>query len=137
MSNGDSTANAATTYSDRITKLLPAEFVGVYLTATQIVNAGDLGSRQPSLLICLALCLLLIPVYMSRIKGITDRSHQCVIALSFLVWAYALGDAFQPGAWIQRDLYNPVFGAVLLAVWGLVPLVLDIGPRRENQCRPG
>lgn len=127
MSNGTSGA----TYSDRITKILPAEFVGVYLTATQIVNAGDLESRQPSLLICLAFCLLLIPIYMSRIKGITDRRHQCVIALSFLVWAYALGDAFQPGAWIQRDLYNPVFGAVFLVVWGLVPLVLDIRPEEE------
>ena len=117
-------------YTDRITSILPTEFVGVYLTVTQIVKE-DLGMRQPLLLLALAACLALIPVFLKRIKGISERRHHVVVLLSFLVWAYALGDAFQPGAWIPYDLYFPSLGTVLLVVWGLVPFVLNMESTEE------
>ena len=112
-------------YTDRITRILPTEFIAAYLAVTQIAQ-DDLALRQPLLIVCLLVCLLLIPMFLTRIKGITDRRHHFVVTMSFLVWAYALGDVFQPGLWIPYDLYHPRVGAALMVVWGLVPLVLDI-----------
>ena len=118
------------TYTDRIGRLLPTEFVGAYLTVTQTVR-DSLDLRQPVLLLCLVVCLIVIPVYLSRVKGINNRSHQIVVALSFLVWAYALGDAFQPGSWLSYNLYHPILGTAALVIWGLVPLGLNIGSENE------
>ena len=125
-------ATTVSTYTDRITQILPTEFVGAYLALTQVVK-NDLQSRQPSLLICLAVSVILIPLFLHRIKGITDMRHSIVVVLSFLIWAYALGDAFQPGSLIPYDLYRPSIGAGLLIVWGLVPVVLNIG--EENHAK--
>lgn len=116
-------------YTDRITKLLPTEFVGAYLAVTQVVK-NDLDWSQPLLLVCLLVCLFSIPIYLKRIKKINDLRYRVVVTLSFLVWAYALGDVFEPGPVIRYDLYYPSVGAVLMIIWGLVPLVLDIDPER-------
>ena len=118
-------ATTVANYADRITRILPTEFVGAYLAVTQIVK-DELALRQPLLLICLVVCLILIPIFLIRVKGIIDRHHHFVVAMSFLVWAYALGDVFQPGPWIPYDMYHPSLGAALMVIWGLVPLVLDI-----------
>ena len=119
------TAGTISSYTDRITRILPTEFVAAYLAVTQVVKE-DLAWRQPLLLSSLVVCLVLIPLFLVNIKGIKDHRHILVVAFSFVVWAYALGDAFQPGSWIRLDLYRPVVGAVLLIVWGLVPLVLGV-----------
>ena len=119
-------------YTDRITRILPTEFVGVYLAVTQVVKE-DIDLRQPLLFVSLVVCLVLIPFFLFRIKKITSLRHHVVVLLSFLVWAYALGDAFQPGAWISYDLYRPSIGTVLLVVWGLVPLVLDAGSKKGTK----
>ena len=118
-------AGTVANYADRITRILPTEFVGTYLAVTQIVK-DDLALRQPVLLFCLVVCLALIPQFLARVKSIADRRHHLVVAMSFLIWAYALGDVFQPGRLIPYDLYHPRLGAALLVIWGLVPLVLAI-----------
>ena len=117
--------SAISNYTDRITRILPTEFVAAYLAVTQIVKE-ELALRQPLLLLCLAVFIVMIPLFLVMIKGIKNPLHIAVVVLSFIVWAYALGDAFQPGSWIELDLYRPTVGVVLLIVWGLVPLVLGI-----------
>ena len=117
-------------YTDRITRILPTEFVATYLTVTQIVR-DDLTLRQPLLLLCLVACLILIPIFLNRIKKNNDRRHHVIVMLSFLIWAYALGDAFEPGSLIPFDLYRTSLGAALLVVWGLVPLALDVDRETE------
>ena len=99
--------------TDRITKILPAEFVSAYLVVTQMVKA-NLALSQPLLLSCLVVFSVLIPLFLVKIKKIKDFLHIVLVDLSFMVWAYALGDAFQPGSWIRLDLHYPVAGAVLL-----------------------
>ena len=118
-------------YTERITKLLPTEFVAAYLAITQLVKE-ELTLRQPLLLVCLGVCFLLIPLFLIKVKGITDRLHIFVVVLSFVIWAYALGDAFQPGSWIAFDLYRPAVGAGLLIIWSLVPLALGVGGEKAQ-----
>ena len=117
-------SSSSSSYTDRITRILPTEFVATYLTVTQLVK-GDLELRQPLLLICLAACLVLIPISLCR-KGIKAPRYHCIVILSFVVWAYALGDAFQPGSWISFDLYRPILGAGFLVIWALVPTVVGL-----------
>lgn len=114
-------------YTDRLDRLLPTEFVATYLGVTQLVT-DNLAWRQPLLLSSLVVCLILIPVMLYK-KGVNDIRHYFAVCFSFLAWAYALGDAFQPGAWIEYDLYVPVVGAVLMVLWALVATVLDIKPK--------
>ena len=124
--------NYVANYAARITRILPTEFVGAYLTVTQVVR-HNLDFRQPALLLSLFVCLFLIPTFLTRIKGINNRQHHRVVQISFLVWVYALGDLFQPGRLLPYDLYHPELGTVLLVLWGLVPLVLHIEPHAEVQ----
>ena len=121
----------AATYPDRIGKLLPAEFVGAYLLVTQTVRES-LDLRQPVLFLFLIVSFLAIPTYLRRVKGINKRSDRAVVTLSFLVWAYALGDAFQPGSWVSYNLYQPILGTAFLIIWGLVPLALNIDSLNET-----
>ena len=121
----------AATYPDRIGKLLPAEFVGAYLLVTQTVRES-LALRQPVLFLFLIVSFLAIPTYLRRVKGINKRSDRVVVTLSFLVWAYALGDAFQPGSWVTYNLYQPILGTAFLIIWGLVPLALNIDSLNET-----
>ncbi len=78
-------------YTDHIAKILPTEFVAVYLAVTQFANLGDHALRQPLLLVCLGVFFVLIPLFLIKVKGIKDYMHISIVVLSFLVWAYALG----------------------------------------------
>ena len=123
-------SSAIVSYTDRITKLLPTEFVGTYLAMTQVAQQSSLTWRQPLLIMCLVVCLFLIPIYLKQVKKIDSFRYRIVVTLSFLVWVYALGDVFEPGQWIRYNLYNPSIGAGLMILWGLVPLVMDIDPEK-------
>lgn len=126
-----STRETISNYTDRMTQLLPGEFVAVYLSATQLVRT-ELSLRQPILLCLIAVFLVLIPLFLFRLKGVRDRTRIIMVTASFLVWAYALGDAFQPGLWLQANLHNATVGAVLLLVWSLVlPLVSGVAGDRS------
>jgi hypothetical protein len=117
-------------YTDRVARILPIEFVAVYLTVSQLVLTENLW-RQKVLLVTLAICLLLIPVYLIRVKKIKTPGHVALVVLSFLVWTYSLGHAFKTGPWIPYELYNPVIGTAAMVVWGLVPMALNIEERSQ------
>ena len=117
-------------YTDRVARILPIEFVAVYLTVSQLVREENMW-RQKVLLVTLVICLILIPVYLIRVKKIKTPDHVVLVVLSYLVWTYSLGDAFKTGPWIRYELYDPVIGTAAMVVWGLVPLALNIGERKQ------
>lgn len=117
-------------YTDPLTRFLPTEFIATYLGVTQLVS-DSVDLRQPLLLLSILVCLVLIPIFLWR-KGINDIRHHLAVVLSFLLWVYALGDAFQPGPWIPLDLHVPRVAGVLMVLWGLVSTILDIGSEEGN-----
>lgn len=109
-------------YSDRLFTLIPAEFVSVYVAISLIVKT-ELSLRQPVLLSVVILFVVLIPIYLHKIQNVESRLQIALTTVSFLVWTYTLGDAYQPGEWFKIDLYHPVLAsAALLLATFIVPL---------------
>lgn len=108
-------------YTDRLLKLIPVEFISLYLAITQAVS-DDLDLRQPVLLIVIVLFTILIPVYLYKIQSVKSHKQIVLTVFSFLVWTYSLGDAYMAGAWI-RDFHNTTIASVLLLLWtGMSPV---------------
>lgn len=109
-------------YSDRLFMLIPAEFVSVYVAISLIVKT-ELSLRQPVLLSVVILFVVLIPIYLHKIQDVQSRLQIVLTTVSFLVWTYTLGDAYQPGEWFNADLHHPVIAsAALLLSTFIVPL---------------
>lgn len=117
-------------YTDRLVRLLPAEFVSIYVATTAIM-AGDLALRQPVLLAMVGLFVVLIPFYLVKTQGVKSVWQIVVTEGAFLVWTYTLGDAYQAGRIITWDVHNPKIAAVLLLlVTGIPPMFFH--PQRED-----
>jgi hypothetical protein len=113
---------ADSSYSDRLLKLVPAEFVTAYVAATQAVQSQT-ALRQPVLLTLVVVFALLIPIYLFKFQGVTSRMQIAMTTLSFLIWTYTLGDAFQTGPWMPTDLFIPEIASIMLVLWTvIVPL---------------
>lgn len=112
------------TYTDKLLKLVPAEFVSFYLAVSQVVPR-DSDLRQEVLISTTVLFLLLIPIYLTKVQGVTDRRQIALTMTTFFVWTYSLGDAYiNGGSWITYDIYRPEIGAAaLLVCTGLLPVL--------------
>jgi len=110
------TIGAGTTYSDRLLKLIPVEFIATYLAISQIASV-DLALRQPILLFVIVLFAVLIPTYLYRVHSVTSRLQMAMTTISFLVWTYTLGDAFKRGPLLPVDVYHPIVASTALVLW--------------------
>ena len=112
-------------YTDRLLKLIPVEFVSVYLVISQLV-ASEPGMRQQVLVTVIVLFSLLIPLYLKRIQKVKNRWQIVLTVVSFWVWTYSLGGAFVQGIWFQ-NIHNPIIASVLLLLWtGITPLFIPL-----------
>ena len=117
--------SATNSYTDKLLKLVPAEFVSLYLAAKTPIP-DDSFLLQPILLSTALVLAVLIPVYLHRVHKVTDKLQIAMTTTAFLVWTYTLGDAYEPGQWIPYDLYVPEIASVaLLFSTGLPPLFLQ------------
>jgi hypothetical protein len=64
----------------------------------------------------------LTPLYLSLAAGVKSRTQLILSTLSLVVWIYAMGTG--PLRFVRPPYYEPWHGAVLLAVWTLVPPML-------------
>ena len=125
--------NKDSNYQDRLLKLIPAEFIGLYVAVSQLV-ADEPSLRQPVLVCVIVAFVILIPVYLYFVQGIRGAGQLLVTSASFLVWTYSLGDAFQPGPWIQSNLFLPAIGSIAIVLWtGLIPLFFSYDSASEPQ----
>jgi hypothetical protein len=98
-------------------KLIPSEVIAVY------VFVQDVLPRQllPHLVMALVL-VALTPLYLSLAAGVKSRTQLILSTLSLVVWIYAMGTG--PLRFVHPPYYEAWHGAVLLAVWTLVPPML-------------
>jgi len=98
-------------------KLIPSEVIAVF------VFIQDVMPRQlvPHLVMALVL-VALTPLYLSLAAGVKSRRQLILSTLSLVVWIYAMGTG--PLRFVRPPYYEPWHGAVLLAVWTLVPPML-------------
>jgi hypothetical protein len=91
--------NEKQSFQDKIVKLIPTEIVGAYMVLAGIIPAQS--TKVWTLVISIAL-LVLTPLYLWRMSGVTNKAQLVVTTISFAVWVYSLGGPF--AAW---GLYQP------------------------------
>jgi len=120
------TAQDVDPWLTRLTKLIPAEVVGVYLTGKLI------ATENHALPVWAALCLVLVIVVRAALtrdpmRGFSAKSIQwsavAVSAVSFVIWVYAMGDHLP-----YLDLGRHGFWASLVALaWPLLGAIFIKG----------
>ncbi len=111
-------------------KLIPSELIAVF------VFIQDVTPRilWPHLVIAVVL-VALTPLYLSRAAGVRSRPQLVVTTLSLVLWIYAMGTG--PFRFVHAPFYEPWHGAVVLAVWTLVPpMFLTADARRGTSAVP-
>jgi hypothetical protein len=98
-------------------KLIPSEVIAVFIFVQGVMP----GQFWPHLLVALVL-VGLTPLYLRLAAGVRSRSQLVLSTLSMVVWIYAMGTG--PLRFLRPPYYEPWHGAVLLAVWTLVPPML-------------
>jgi hypothetical protein len=98
-------------------KLIPSEVIAVFVFVQGVMP----GQFWPHFIVALAL-VGLTPLYLSLAGGVKSRAQLVLSTLSLVVWIYAMGTG--PLRFVRPPYYEPWHGAVLLAVWTLVPPML-------------
>ena len=130
---------AATSYFEKIVRHIPAT-----INAAYVASLGLLAETAPnpawlhwSVFLVL---LVLVPFYVLYIPGqVEDKKmskRYCVFAstISFIVWVYAIDGG--PIAISFPQLYQPLYGSLLLIITTLVLPVLEIVLQKFNYFRP-
>ena len=95
-------------------KLIPSEVIAVFIFIQGVMPRA----LFPHLVVALLL-VAITPVYLYWAGGVRSRPQLWVSTLSLVVWIYAMGAG--PLRFVRPPYYEPWHGAVLLAVWTLVP----------------
>ncbi len=98
-------------------KLIPSEVIAVFVFVQGVLP----GEFWPHFLMALVL-VGMTPLYLSYATGVKSRSQLVLSTLSMVVWIYAMGTG--PLRFVKPPYYEPWHGAVVLAVWTLVPPML-------------
>jgi hypothetical protein len=108
-------------------KLIPSEVIAVFV----FIQGVTPGRFWPHFILALLL-VGLTPLYLSRAGGVRSRTQLILSTLSLVVWIYAMGTG--PLRFVRPPYYEPWHGAVLLAVWTLIPpMLLTQGPAGTRQ----
>jgi hypothetical protein len=98
-------------------KLIPSEVIAVYVFVQGVLP----GEFWPHFIMALVL-IGLTPLYLYYAAGVRSRVQLVLSTLSLMVWIYAMGTG--PLRFVHPPYYEPWHGAVVLAVWTLVPPML-------------
>ncbi|MGO9309001.1 MAG: hypothetical protein ACLQDL_08270 [Spirochaetia bacterium] len=98
-------------------KLIPSEVIAVFVFIQGVMP----GRFWPHFVVALLL-VGLTPLYLSYAGGVKSRTQLVLSTLSLVVWIYAMGTG--PLRFVRPPYYEPWHGAVLLAMWTLVPPML-------------
>ena len=117
------------TFLQVLLKLIPSEVIAVFIFVQGVMP----GAFWPHFIMAVVL-IALTPLYLARAAGVQSRAQLVLSTLSMVVWIYAMGTG--PLRFVRPPYYEPWHGAVLLAVWTLVPsMLLTQKPGRTDGTR--
>ncbi len=119
--------NDTQSYADKVVKLVPTEIVGAYMVLAGIVGVTASTPTAPTdslskILIqgVFFVLLVLTPLYLWRVSGVTNIVQLVVTTLAFILWIYTLGGPF--AVW---GIYEPKVAAILLTLWSfIIPVIV-------------
>jgi len=113
-------------YFYRLTKLIPAETVALFLFIQGILRSA-LGSEgqetqlQGWMWVNFVVIVFLNVFYLKKFQFVSDRIQLAILTLAFIVWIFSLGGPFE-----FFSFYQPFMGSVILALFTFtVPLVYE------------
>jgi hypothetical protein len=98
-------------------KLIPSEVIAVFVFVQGVLP----GELWPHVVVAVVL-VAITPLYLSYAAGVKSPVHLALSTVSMAVWIYAMGAG--PLRFARPPYYEPWHGAVVLAVWTLVPPML-------------
>ncbi len=102
------------TYTDKLVKLIPTEWVGGYVAIKGILDSEH-GVTHGVYYATILILAVLLPLYLRRTLALESWKQIFVTTVSFLIWVFSLGgDHVGAISW-----YEPYQGSVLLILWTL------------------
>jgi len=80
-------------YTDKLIKLIPGEIISVYLAVYAFVKSSSYADADKQLLqwIVFAAILLLTPVYLYKMAGVSKWTQVLFNTIAFVVWVFSFG----------------------------------------------
>jgi phosphoglycerol transferase MdoB-like AlkP superfamily enzyme len=120
-------------WQNRLFKLLPAEFTGLFLAGSSIVDATNI-KQDKNIYIFFFILLILLPIFNWRVLTIQRPWKQnLIICASFIIWClninlFRIARAY-PGQYIESDNLN-FWAPVSMGLWLII--VLPLVFRKQN-----
>ena len=99
-------------YTDRLLKLVPAEWVSSYIAIKGILDS-NLNAGNEVYFAVIVVQLVVLPVYLRYALRITNKAQIFVTTVSFLVWVFSVGGAH----FGQLGWYESYYGSITLILW--------------------
>jgi hypothetical protein len=105
------TTEAPDSYTDRLTKYIPAEVVALYLTIDALVRSSPHFPAAFYWAVFL-FCLFGTYLYLWRIEKVRKKLQLHISGGAFAVWVFAIGGPFAHLGW-----YDPIYAGILLPMF--------------------
>lgn len=119
----DTTVPQEDKYTDKLIKLIPAEIVSVYLAVYALIKSSAYAQSDKQFLQwCVFLVVLVLtPVYLYRLAGVTRWTQIVFNTLAFVIWVFSFGGPAE-GVYVH-NFPLPFLVGVFLPVYTLfIPL---------------
>lgn len=105
------------TYGDKIIKLVPGEFVAVFIAIDSALRASALGEpdRHFALAVSGVILLVLLPFFLKWKLNVSSASHIFVSTVSFVIWFTSIENVLTTEWW-----YRPVYSTIAMMLWTLM-----------------
>src|SRR5438552_807871 len=101
-------------YSERLLKLVPAEWISGYIAIKGILDSNNTAGANAYFCV-MVIQLLLLPLYLRFALGVKKVTQILLTSISFLVWVFSVGGAqFGSLSW-----YESYYGSIALILWTL------------------
>jgi hypothetical protein len=114
-------------YGEKLNKLIPAEVVGTYLAIAGLASAAPQRTEFWILVISILVLVILMPLYLRRLSGVTGVQQTLVTMGSFVIWVASTG-----GPLLSYDWYSKLYGAVALILW---TMAMPLFTYQQNKAR--
>ncbi|MCL2930650.1 MAG: hypothetical protein O4861_11355 [Trichodesmium sp. St16_bin4-tuft] len=117
-------------YLDKITKYIPSEIVGVWITIKTMVEGNNNVPENSILWGIFIFCLFLTFAYICLLPDGSKKKptvKQGIISVgAFIVWAIAIGGK----PFISISWYQPIYGSILMVLYTVVIPLIPLEKRK-------
>jgi hypothetical protein len=114
----DSTELKLDNYIALVSKSIPSEIIGVYLTAITLLKEGPIKDSTFLFWGIFVICLSLTPIYLKYIYKVNYTNQLIVSSLAFIFWALTIGSPFE-----LIFEHSKFIGSMILPIFSLlIPL---------------